>query len=58
MESEHNFYVTLCLNRDANKASREVLYLRLESLNRRHNGCDVNCFINIILEKTTNEGFQ
>jgi hypothetical protein len=56
MESEHNLYV--CLDREADKASQEVLYLRLGSLNTRHGGYEADSYIGLILEKTTDERSQ
>jgi hypothetical protein len=56
MESEHNFYVAL--DRCANKASQEVLYLLLGPLTTHHGGYDADSYIGLILEETTDEGFQ
>jgi hypothetical protein len=56
MESEHNFYV--CLDRDADKASQEVLFLRLGSLITQHGDYDADSCIGLILDETTDEGFQ
>lgn len=56
IESEHNFYVGL--DRDADKVSPEFLYLRFGSLNTSHGGYDANSYIGLILEETTDEGFQ
>ena len=56
MESEHNFYVAL--DRCANKASQEVLYLLLGPLTTHHGGYDADSSIGLILEETTDEVFQ
>jgi hypothetical protein len=56
MESEHYFYA--CLDREADKAAQEVLYLCLRSLNTSHGGDDADACIGLILEKTTDERFQ
>jgi hypothetical protein len=56
MESEQNFYV--CLDREADKAAQEVLYLRLGSLHTWHGDYDADAYIGLVLEKTTDERFQ
>ncbi|PQE23603.1 heterokaryon incompatibility protein [Rutstroemia sp. NJR-2017a BVV2] len=56
IESEHNFYIGL--DRGADEAPQEVIYLRLGSLRTHHGGYDADSYIGLILEETTDEGLQ
>jgi hypothetical protein len=56
MESKHNFYVSL--DRDADMAFQEVLYLRLGGQETYHGGYEADSYIGLILEETTDERFQ
>jgi hypothetical protein len=56
MESEYNIYVGL--DRDADKASQDVLYPRLGSLKTRHGGYNADSCIGLILEEKIDETLQ